>query len=113
MSLGGNIAKYRKEKSLTQEALAKKLDVTNQAVSKWENNQCCPDTLLLPKIADILEVTIDALFGRELVVIWENEGELSLVSYDSENDESKGYPGTEGFHFKRENVKVWFEDEKE
>lgn len=113
MSLGENIAKYRKEKGFTQEALAKKLDVTNQAVSKWENNQCCPDTLLLPKIADILEVTIDALFGRELVVIWENEGELSLVSYDSENDESKGYPGTEGFHFKRENVKVWFEDEKE
>ena len=113
MSLGGNIAKYRKEKSLTQEALAKKLDVTNQAVSKWENDQCCPDTLLLPKIADILDVSIDALFGRELVVIWENEGELSLISYDSENDESVLYPGTEEkqFHFKRENVKLWVKEE--
>ena len=65
MTLGNKIAALRKERGLTQESLAQKLDVTNQSVSKWESDQCCPDILLLPKIADIFGVTIDALFGRE------------------------------------------------
>ena len=63
--LGASIAFFRKKMGLTQEQLAQKLDVTNQAVSKWETDQCCPDTLLLPKIADVFGITIDALFGRE------------------------------------------------
>ena len=62
--LGMNIANYRRKLGLTQEQLAQRLDVTNQAVSKWETDQCCPATLLLPKIADIFEITIDELFGR-------------------------------------------------
>ena len=49
---------------MTQEALARKLDVTNQAVSKWESGQCCPDISLLPRIADIFGITMDELFGR-------------------------------------------------
>lgn len=63
--LGNTIAAYRRKLGLTQEQLAQKLDVTNQAVSKWETEQCCPDTLLLPKIADVFQITIDELFGRE------------------------------------------------
>ena len=62
---GERIAAYRKAQWLTQEALAQKLGVTNQAVSKWESDQCCPDIMLLPALADVFGVTIDALFGRE------------------------------------------------
>lgn len=40
MTLGNKIATYRKKLGITQEGLAKKLDVTNQAVSKWESDQC-------------------------------------------------------------------------
>lgn len=65
MTLGNRIGQYRRKLGLTQEALAKRLDVTNQAVSKWESDQCCPDIALLPKIADIFEITLDELFGRE------------------------------------------------
>jgi len=65
MTLGSRIAEYRKKQSITQETLAKQLGVTNQAVSKWESDQCCPDVMLLPKIADIFNITMDALFGRE------------------------------------------------
>ena len=36
-----------------------------QAVSKWESNQCCPDIQLLPQLADIFEISIDELFGRK------------------------------------------------
>ena len=61
---GGRIAAYRKEQGLTQEGLAQKLGVTNQAVSKWESDQCCPDIMLLPALADAFHISIDELFGR-------------------------------------------------
>lgn len=65
MTLGNRIAQYRKSLNITQDALAQQLGVTNQAVSKWESDQCCPDVTLLPKLADIFRITIDELFGRE------------------------------------------------
>ena len=66
MTLGNKIATYRKKLGITQEGLAKKLDVTNQAVSKWESDQCCPDIVLLPKIADIFGISLDELFDRKI-----------------------------------------------
>lgn len=66
MTLGNQIASLRKQNNITQEALAQKLGVTNQAVSKWESDLCCPDVTLLPKIADIFEITLDTLFGRNV-----------------------------------------------
>ena len=65
MSLGNAILKYRKELGITQESLARQLEVTNQAVSKWESDQCCPDVMLLPRLADIFDVTLDELFDRK------------------------------------------------
>lgn len=66
MTFGNIIAENRKKMNITQDALAKQLGVTNQAVSKWESDQCCPDVMLLPKLADIFGITLDALFGREI-----------------------------------------------
>ncbi len=57
------IAFLRKQKGLTQEELAKELGVTNQAVSKWESGQCCPDIQLLPDMAKLFEVSVDELLG--------------------------------------------------
>lgn len=61
--LNEQIASLRKEKGITQEELAQALGVTNQAVSKWESAQCCPDIQLLPDIADYFGVSIDELMG--------------------------------------------------
>jgi len=61
--LAGNIARYRKELGLTQEALASQLNVTYQAVSKWETSQSMPDTPLLPKLAQVLGISVDKLLG--------------------------------------------------
>lgn len=61
--LNEQIAFLRKAKGTTQEELAKALGVTNQAVSKWESSQCCPDIQLLPDIADYFGVSIDELMG--------------------------------------------------
>lgn len=64
MTLGNRIAAHRKEKGMTQEKLATALGITNQAVSKWENDQCCPDIEQLPALAELFGVSIDALLGR-------------------------------------------------
>ena len=63
MSIGKNIAKYRKAKGLTQEDLGAKLGITNQAVSKWESEVSMPDVMLLPEIATALNITLDDLYG--------------------------------------------------
>ena len=62
-TLGKRIAALRREKELTQDALAEMLGVSPQAVSKWENDQTCPDISLLPKLARELGVTVDELLS--------------------------------------------------
>lgn len=88
MRLGSKIAQYRKQKGITQEGLAQMLNVTNQAVSKWESDQCCPDILLLPKLADIFAISLDELFEREnpaTVTVgnlpWKDDDTLRVVLY--------------------------------
>lgn len=66
MSIGTNIYALRKEKKITQAQLAEKLGVSEQAVSKWENDQCAPDVSLFPAIADYFGVSIDRLFGYHM-----------------------------------------------
>ena len=63
-SIGKQIAAYRKKLGMTQEQLAKHMDVTNQAVSKWETDQSCPDIQLLPRLADLFEISLDALVEK-------------------------------------------------
>lgn len=60
-TIGKKIATLRKELGLRQEDLAEKLNVTPQAVSKWENDLTCPDISILPELSDILGVSIDEL----------------------------------------------------
>lgn len=64
-TLGKRIAALRREKELRQDDLAEKLRVSPQAVSKWENDQTCPDITLLPELARILGVTVDELLSGE------------------------------------------------
>ena len=66
MTIGKRIAALRKEKGLTQEELAQHMGVSGQAVSKWENDQTCPDISALPKLARLLGVSVDELLeGKE------------------------------------------------
>ena len=62
-TIGRRITQLRKEQGMTQEELAQKLDVTSQAVSKWENDVSCPDISILPQLADILHTTTDYLLS--------------------------------------------------
>ena len=64
-TLGQRIAYFRKQKGLTQEALAELCSVSAQAVSKWENDLTAPDISLLPRLAEIFSVTVDELLGAK------------------------------------------------
>ena len=60
-TLGKRIASLRKEKNLKQEDLAQMLNISPQAISKWENDLTCPDISILPELSKILNVSIDEL----------------------------------------------------
>lgn len=61
--LASNIARYRKQKKMTQEELARELHISFQAVSKWENAQSSPDISLLAALAGTLGTDINTLLG--------------------------------------------------
>ena len=67
LTIGENIRNYRKKNDLTQEALADRLCVTYQSVSRWEKGATYPDLELLPAISEILGITVDELIGMPTI----------------------------------------------
>ena len=63
--IGKFIAKLRKEKNMTQQELARKIGVTDRAISKWENGRGLPDYSLLQDLCDTLSISINELFSGE------------------------------------------------
>lgn len=76
IKIGKFIQKRRKEKRLTQSELAEKLDVTDRAVSKWENGNCIPDASNIQELCKILNITINDLFSGCVVDMRDNEKKL-------------------------------------
>lgn len=66
-NIGNNIKQLRQQKKMTQKQVAKRLDVSYQAISKWENNTNAPDIALLPEIAELFGVSIDVLFSDNIM----------------------------------------------
>ena len=60
-----NLRELRKERGLTQVQLAKMMSVTQGAVSGWEAGTALPQASQLPRLADLLGCSIDALYGRQ------------------------------------------------
>ena len=90
-TLGKRISAHRKELGLTQDQMAERLGVTAQAVSKWENDLSCPDIAMLPKLASLFGISIDALLGNE------PEKPVHEAEVIQEEDE------TEGIHVQKGN----------
>lgn len=64
-TLGEKISSLRKENNMTQNDLAEKMNVTDKAVSKWERNLSCPDVNSIPKLAEILGVSVEELLNSQ------------------------------------------------
>ena len=62
-TIGQNIRKLRKDRGMTQEELAAQLNVSAQAVSKWELESCAPDISLIVPLSALFGVSADVLFG--------------------------------------------------
>lgn len=77
--LGENIAKFRKAKGLSQEKVAEVLEVSRQAVTKWESNISRPSSENLIKLADTLGVSVDVLLGND---VCEDANEAEGVEQD-------------------------------
>lgn len=84
-TLGKRIMENRKRLGWTQDRLAEQMGVSAQAVSKWENDQSCPDISLLPKLAELFGITVDELLGHKTEKVYEAE-----VVREDEKDEDKG-----------------------
>ncbi|MBQ2973393.1 MAG: helix-turn-helix domain-containing protein [Clostridia bacterium] len=82
--LSENIKILRKEKGMSQEELAEKLNVVRQTVSKWEQNLSVPDSEMLIKIAEVFDVSVGSLLG-ETVEIKDTKSELAEISQKLEN----------------------------
>ena len=65
LNFGAKIRELRRRDGRTQEHLAEALGVTAQAVSRWENEISLPDITLVPRIAEVLEVSCDDLLGEK------------------------------------------------
>ena len=65
MSLGERIRHYRQMSGLSQETLASLLDISRQAVAKWERNRTMPSTANLLRLAEIFSVSVDELLGLQ------------------------------------------------
>ena len=64
ITIGRNIAEYRKIAKLSQIEFAEKLNYSDKAVSKWERGESLPDIVVLKQIADIFEITVNDLIGQ-------------------------------------------------
>lgn len=76
IKIGRFIQEKRKEKNITQSELAEILNITDRAISKWENGICMPDVGTMPELCEILSISINDLFSGEVVNMKNNKKKL-------------------------------------
>ena len=76
IKIGKFIQEKRKAKHITQQELAETLNITDRAISKWENGICMPDVGTIPELCKILDITINDLFSGEVVNMKDTEKKL-------------------------------------
>ena len=69
VKVGKFIAECRKNNNLTQKQLAEKLNITDRAISKWENGKSLPDSSIMLELCDILKISVNDLLNGEVVLV--------------------------------------------
>ncbi len=93
ITIGKRIAMLRKNHGWTQEQLGEKVGVSAQAVSKWENDQACPDITIIPLLSNLFGVTTDELLGVKPV-----DPHVVIIDKDKEKRDDDIEKG--GFEFR-------------
>lgn len=78
-SMGEIVSTLRKEKGMTQKQLADMLNITDKAVSKWERDIAWPDTQTIPKLAEILGVSVEELMNAKSAPTTGHKGAEYLI----------------------------------
>ena len=66
--IGKFIAKVRKEKNMTQQELAKKLNITDRAISHWENGRSMPDAGIMLELCKLLDINVNELLSAKKII---------------------------------------------
>ena len=77
-SLGKTIANLRKQNNLTQAELAAQMNVTDKAVSKWERDISCPDVKSIPRLAEVLGTSVEALIKTSAGGVQREKGDMVI-----------------------------------
>ena len=93
MTFGETIKDLRRNANMTQEKLAEILEVSPQAVSRWETDLSRPDISMLPPIANLFSVTVDRLLGMEDYQrnLRKAEYEAAFKDYWQHDDKEENY----------------------
>lgn len=78
IKIGKFIADCRKRKNLTQMQLAEKLNITDRAISKWENGKGMPDSSIMLDLCNTLEITVNELLSGEVI---------DMIDYEKKSEE--------------------------
>jgi len=89
VKIGKFIAKRRKAKNLTQMDLAEKLNITDRAISKWENGKSMPDSSLMLDLCKELNISVNELLSGEVIEMddYKKQAEDNLLKLEKEKEE--------------------------
>ena len=79
LKIGKFIAECRKQNRLTQMQLAEKLNITDRAISKWENGKSLPDSSIMLELCEVLGITVNDLLSGEVVSVNDNRNSEKLL----------------------------------
>ena len=90
IKIGKFIAECRKKKNLTQMQLAEKLNITDRAISKWENGKGMPDSSLMLELCDYLKISVNELLSGEVLEMnnYNEKVEKNLLEMVKQKEES-------------------------
>lgn len=105
IEIANKLLQLRKEKGLSQEALAQELGISRQAISKWERAEASPDTDNLIELAKLYGISLDELLLHEPTVTEEREDE-SFSKDTTYKDDEYVHVGFDGIHVKDDESEV-------
>lgn len=90
VKVGKFIAECRKNNNLTQKQLAEKLNITDRAISKWENGRSLPDSSIMLELCDILKINVNDLLNGEVVLVdnYKEKSEKLILEMAKQKEEA-------------------------